>query len=67
MSESATNFDAGVAPTVSFLKLDIDGADQAKFRIPRNLDSSKALDNLWRPQLHVTGVIIWGVPCFHTC
>lgn len=43
------------------LKLDLDGMDQAKFRIPRNISASKALSDLWRPQLHVVGVIIQAV------
>ena len=38
----------------------IDGMDQAKFRVPRNLKSSALLGKLWRPQLHVVGVIIHG-------
>lgn len=41
----------------------MDGLDQAKTRFPRNLESSKNLSNLWRPQIHLVGVIIWGVPC----
>ena len=43
------------------LKCDLDGMDQAKFRVPRNVESSKQLEPLWRPQLHVTGAIVWGV------
>ena len=34
--------------------------DQAKYKIPRNLESNKAFEGLWRPQLHVTGVTIKG-------
>ena len=43
------------------LKIDADGCDQAKFRVPRNLASSKEFEHLWRPQLHLTGIIAWGV------
>lgn len=43
------------------LKLDIDGMDQAKFRIPRNLCQSKQFDSLWRPQCHVVGVVCHGL------
>ena len=43
------------------LKIDLDGMDQSKFRCPRNVASTKAHDNLWRPQIHVVGCIIYGV------
>ena len=43
------------------LKIDIDGMDQAKWTCPCNLESSKKLETLWRPQLHLVGVIAWGV------
>ena len=43
------------------LKIDIDGMDQAKWKCPRNLESSKKLEKLWRPQLHLVGIIVWGV------
>ena len=47
-----------------FLKMDIDGCDESKFRTPRNVLSSKATEKLWRPQLHLEGVLIHGVPCY---
>ena len=34
--------------------------DQAKFKDPRNLASSSQFSELWRPTLHMTGVIIHG-------
>jgi len=43
------------------LKIDLDGMDQAKFRVPRNTASSKAADDKWRPELHLTGVIAYGI------
>ena len=43
------------------IKMVIDGMDQAKWRCPRNLASSAAFESLWRPQLHVTGVIVHGI------
>ena len=43
------------------LSLTIVGMDQAKFRIPRNTDSAKELEGLWRPQAHFTGVLAAGV------
>ena len=42
------------------LKITIDGMDQAKFRVPRNLCSSAEFESLWRPQLHVVGTIVHG-------
>ncbi len=39
----------------------IDGMDQSKFRIPRNVQSSKEWDSCWRPQLHVAGCLAFGV------
>jgi hypothetical protein len=35
--------------------------DQAKFKVPRNMEMSKAIDGLWRPQLHFTGCIAHGI------
>jgi hypothetical protein len=43
------------------LKIDLDGMDQSKFKVPRNTASSKAHDSLWRPNLHVVGCIVHGV------
>lgn len=42
------------------LKITIDGMDQAKFRCPRNLQSSSELKDLWRPKLHLTAAIVHG-------
>ena len=46
-----------------FLKIDLDACDEAKFKLPRNTASAKSLEKLWRPQLHLHGSLIWGVPC----
>ena len=45
------------------MKITIDGVDQAKFVLPRSkrLVGTSALAKAWRPQLHVTGVIVWGL------
>ena len=49
----------------SILKLSVDGVDQAKFRIPRNLASSKEFQAIWRPQHHIVGSIAHGwVECY---
>ena len=47
----------------SFMKLQIDGIDQAKFVLPRvkKLQGTSALSKCWRPQVHVTGVIVFGL------
>ena len=50
-----------------FLKIDIDACDEAKFKLPRNTANSKSLEKLWRPQLHLHGSLIWGVPCITYC
>jgi len=42
------------------IKIIIDGMDQAKFKVPRNLASSAEFEKLWRPTLHVVGVICHG-------
>ena len=61
LSEIST---AGQGGNVSILKLDIDGLDQAKTRYPRlNSINPKSLSGAWRPQIHLLGCIIWGVPC----
>ena len=41
-------------------KLDIDGCDESKFKVPRNTPSAKSLDKCWRPQLHLEATILWG-------
>ncbi len=60
LSEAATSGD-GVEGSASILKIDIDGLDQAKTRWPRGISNSKSLSTCWRPQIHMVGVIVWGV------
>ena len=36
----------------------IDGLDQAKTTLPRNLEDNKAWARCWRPQMHCIGVLI---------
>ena len=50
-----------VATDSSVLDLKIDGMDQAKFRLPRNLALSKEFEKRWRPQMHIVAVIAAGV------
>lgn len=45
----------------SLMMISFDGLDQAKTKWPRNLSSSKVLERLWRPQIHLIGYICWGV------
>jgi hypothetical protein len=50
----------------SVLCLTIDGMDQAKFRLPRNLALTKQFDKAWRPQEHCVAVLAAGlVDCFY--
>lgn len=49
-------------PGSNILKIDLDGLDQSKTKYPRNLASSKSLSACWRPQVHLVGIICWGVP-----
>ena len=60
MSERSTT--CGSVPSGGgILKVDMDFCDQSKFRIPRNVASSKSLDACWRPQISLRGVLVWGV------
>ena len=46
-----------------YMKIMIDGMDQAKFCLPRNkkLAATSDASKHWKPALHVTGVITWGL------
>ena len=44
---------------VAFLR--VDGFDQAKTKLPRNVENTKQWSTLWRPALHVIGVTIEGL------
>ena len=44
-----------------FMKLMVDGMDQAKFRCPRNLQAASAFSQATRPSLHLTGVLAFGL------
>jgi hypothetical protein len=46
--------------SVSQICLIVDGMDQAKFRVPRVLEKTHALDKLLRPALHVQGAWCHG-------
>ena len=52
---------AGCSVSGRMLKIDIDGMDQAKFKAPRNISNAKSMQDLWRPSIHVVGVITWGL------
>ena len=49
----------------SVLSIAMDGMDQAKFKVPRNTVNSKDLEPLWRPVLHMTGLIVEGIGEFY--
>jgi hypothetical protein len=58
---AAEGSQAGAHLTSTVLKIDLDGMDQAKFRVPRNTALVKSHDNLWRPTLHLVGCLVPGV------
>ena len=43
------------------LVLTIDAMDKSKWQVPRQLDNTKKLSALWRPCMHLVGVIVAGV------
>lgn len=47
------------------LVLTIDAMDKSKWLVPRCLDSTKRLGQLWRPALHFVGVLVAGVLEFY--
>ena len=47
--------------TERVMYMTIDGMDQAKFKVPRNLSSSKEFESCWRPQVHLVGLLVPGV------
>ena len=58
MAEQAFRMDEVEVP---HLICTIDAMDKSKWLVPRCLDSSKRLSALWRPALHVVGVLVAGV------
>ncbi len=50
-----------MAEPESCASLIMDGMDQAKFRCPRNLPAAKAMADLDRPSLHLSGTLIHGL------
>ena len=58
MAEQAFRMEDMVVP---HLFLTIDAMDKSKWLVPRSLESTKRLSQLWRPALHVVGVLIAGV------
>ena len=55
LSTSTTSSFAGC------LHVRIDGMDQSKFKCPRNIEDAKMWSSLWRPTLHLCGIIVEGV------
>lgn len=43
------------------LSMTCDAMDAAKFRCPRNISASKEFQALWRPELHLVGVLTVGL------
>ena len=66
LSEASTSTQGdGSMNSGGILKIDLDGLDQAKTKYPRNLQSSKSLSNLWKPQIHMLTALVWGVAQWH--
>ena len=57
----ASNHASSSERSSRIIKIDLDGMDQAKFKVPRNLDTTHKFAQLWRPQLHVVCAIAHGV------
>ena len=64
-TQSEQSCASGCALGARILKIDIDGMDQSKFKCPRAPAASKQFEDLHKPALHVTGVIVHGVAEFY--
>ena len=60
LREQSTHAGKNIIDKSSILDVCGDGADQAKFRLPRNFQMTKVWDSAWRPQLHVVGNMVSG-------
>ena len=60
LGETSTQSGQEISESASILDMVGDGADQAKFRLPRNFEMTKVWDGAWRPTLHVVGNLISG-------
>ena len=58
---SAASCEPGCKLPNRCLYIRINGLDQAKGRCPRNLENGKQWSTLWRPQLHIAGVMVEGL------
>ena len=58
LSELSTSMHSSFA---GCLHVRIDGMDQSKFKVPRNIEDAKMWSSLWRPTLHLCGVVVEGV------
>ena len=61
LGEAATAPGAIVSTEASILDMTGDGADQAKFKLPRQTLMQKIFDTAWRPQMHVIGNMASGL------
>ena len=60
-SELCTAANTDVPPERALLSIALDGMDQSKFRCQRNIAMTKEFESLWRPQLHLSVVVVHGV------
>ena len=58
MSEISTSANSSFR---GVLHMRIDAVNQVQLRYPRNLEDNKQWSTVWRPNLHLTGVIVEGV------
>ena len=60
--EAASSPDAvPLSSQASVVSLCLDGMDQAKFRLPRNVSMAKEMQALWRPEIHMHGGLADGI------
>lgn len=50
-----------IDPDLSVISMVIDGMDTGKFKLPRCVDMSKEMVNLWRPEARFFGCLVEGV------
>ena len=55
----------GMLTDGTVLSIAMDRMDQAKFRCKHNICNAKELESLWRPVLHVTGLLTEGIGEFY--
>ena len=52
-------------PNATIMSMIVDGMDQAKFKCPRKRGTQALWKGLWKPQLHMSAVIVHGIGDFY--